>query len=202
MKPWSTRHWFTQRVHLILRWDKATKSVSDKLVTCLLEHAKCSWRSSALRFRFFYKYNPLPNIIVRNRPPQNLSSKIAWRKEEKVTRGSFRHRAWRSIISATVYGERFIPPLPLAGGDRSHRMKNLYACNSGRQGQCHAFIACFVRICSLAIQSSGLVAHTDHHLPPMGLAERPSRHTLWLNVLSAMRCGGKATCCFFLFPPG
>jgi hypothetical protein len=90
--------------------------------------------------RFFYKCNPLPNIIVKNGPHWNVLSKLAWRKEKKVTHGSFRHSTWRSEVPATVHGGMLIPPLPLAGGDR---MENLHACNSGRQGRCPTCIACW-----------------------------------------------------------
>jgi hypothetical protein len=43
---------------------------------------------ASIRRGFFYKYNPLSNVIVKNNPLQNLLPKIAWRKGEKAPRGT------------------------------------------------------------------------------------------------------------------
>jgi hypothetical protein len=40
---------------------------------------------------FFYKYTPLPNLIVENDPRRKILPFLAWRERLKVTRGSFRH---------------------------------------------------------------------------------------------------------------
>jgi hypothetical protein len=55
--------------------------------------------------RFFYKYNPLSNVIVKNNPLQNLLPKMVWRKGEKAPRGT----------SANGCGGKNLPPCGLAG---------------------------------------------------------------------------------------
>jgi hypothetical protein len=45
---------------------------------------------------FFYKYTPLPNLIVENDPRRKILPFLAWRERLKATRGSFRHWQWRN----------------------------------------------------------------------------------------------------------
>jgi hypothetical protein len=68
------------------------------------------------RTRFFYKYDPLLNVFVKNKPFQILLPNLAWWKVQKVTRITSRHRVWRSRISTMGHGGRHIPPLHLAVG--------------------------------------------------------------------------------------
>jgi hypothetical protein len=65
--------------------------------------------------RFFYKYDPLHNAIVKNEPLSNYLTKIAWRKVEKAPRGYSRHCVWRHRHPAVWSGGRGLQALPLAG---------------------------------------------------------------------------------------
>jgi hypothetical protein len=70
--------------------------------------------SCARACRFFYKYNPLPNVIVENNPLRIILAKIAWREMEKLTRGTSRHLTWRITLPAIETGGLNFQPLPLA----------------------------------------------------------------------------------------
>jgi hypothetical protein len=70
--------------------------------------------------RFFYKYNPLYNIIVRNNPLWILLPKMTWRNVEKPPRDTSRHSTWRTSLPATGTGGLFFPPLQLAECGRAH----------------------------------------------------------------------------------
>jgi hypothetical protein len=65
--------------------------------------------------RFFYKYDPLSNIFVKNSPLRILLPNMTWREEEKVPRVAFRHSVWRIKVIAYRTGGKHIPPLALAG---------------------------------------------------------------------------------------
>jgi hypothetical protein len=69
---------------------------------------------SLSQFRFFYKYTPLPNLIVENDPRRKILPFLAWRERLKATRGYFRHRHWRKVEPATWTGGKLIPPLAMA----------------------------------------------------------------------------------------
>jgi hypothetical protein len=75
--------------------------------------ASCSRRSDL--DGFFYKYTPLPNLIVKNDPRRKILLFLAWRERQKATRGYFRHRHWRKEVSATGIGGKKFPPTWLAG---------------------------------------------------------------------------------------
>jgi hypothetical protein len=49
-----------------------------------------------LALGFFYEYDRLHSLIVRNNPLLHVLSKLAWQDEEKVTRMSSRQCIWRS----------------------------------------------------------------------------------------------------------
>jgi hypothetical protein len=70
---------------------------------------------------FFYKYDRLHSLIVRNNPLSYVLSKLAWRDEKKVTRMSSRQCIWRSWLLAIWNGGKYFPPLPLAEGHVLHR---------------------------------------------------------------------------------
>jgi hypothetical protein len=69
--------------------------------------------------RFFYKYTPLPNLIIENNPRQKILSFLAWRERLKATRGSFRHWHWRKEKPATGTGGHRGPAIVAGGKWRS-----------------------------------------------------------------------------------
>jgi hypothetical protein len=63
---------------------------------------------------FFYKYTPLPNLIVENDPRRKILPFLAWRERLQAIRGYFRHRHWRKVEPATWTGGKLFPPLAVA----------------------------------------------------------------------------------------
>jgi hypothetical protein len=97
------------------RWTKlpllSTKSVrSGRKTMRPLPSLPCMhWHA-----RFFYKCRPLTNVFNKNSLLSSYLPNLAWRKQEKAPRVSFRHRVWRSTVPTTWIGGKHIPPLPLA----------------------------------------------------------------------------------------
>jgi hypothetical protein len=60
--------------------------------------------------RFFYKYTPLPNLIVENDPRRKILPFLAWWERLKATHGFPPQALAERHFTPTAMAERHFPP--------------------------------------------------------------------------------------------